>query len=269
MALFIVATPIGTLGDLSIRARQVLAEVDAIAAEDTRTTRHLLNAVGIDAPRLIALHAHNEGGRAEAVVQLALTGNVALVSDAGTPAVSDPGGMVVEAALAAGVEIRSVPGPSALAAALGASGFAGAPSLFLGFAPRKGRDGFARQALSHGCTVVIYEAPGRIVGLVAALAAVQPARPASLCREISKRYEEVVRAPLAELAQALAARERIKGECVLVVGPGEPFVQEVAELDGGARLKDVAALLAEQWGVPKREVYSRLNALRDALSGSE
>lgn len=257
MALWIVATPIGTLADLSPRAAEVLAAADVIAAEDTRTTRRLLTALEIPATELVALHAHNEADRARSLAGRALHDEVALVSDAGTPGVSDPGGMLVEAALAAGVEIRSVPGPSALATALAASGFPAAPSIFLGFAPRKGRAAFAEATLAHGGTVVVYEAPGRIAALVRALADVQPAREAALCRELSKKFEEVVRAPLAELAADLEGRERVRGECVLVVGPGEPFVAPAQALRGEG-LKDIARVLAERWSVKRRDVYQRL-----------
>lgn len=258
MALWIVATPIGTLGDLSPRARQVLADADVIAAEDTRHTRKLLSAVDIPAPPLVALHAHNEEDRAASLAEQALTDTVVLVSDAGTPAVSDPGTRLVHACLDAGVEIRSVPGPSALAAALAASGFAAAPSTFLGFAPRKGRDGFCVSALTRPETLVIYEAPTRFADLVARLATLAPEREAAMCRELSKRFEEVARAPLGSLAEQLAERT-LKGECVLVVGPGEPLAAE-AEGPVGTRLKDIAGALAERWGMKKRDVYQRLLA---------
>lgn len=261
MALWIVATPIGTLDDCSPRARQVLAEAAVIAAEDTRTTRRLLGALGIAAPPLVALHAHNEDRAAEALATRARDASVVLVSDAGTPAISDPGRHLVEAALRAGVEIRSVPGPSALATALAASGFPAAPSTFLGFPPRKGREGWAAEVAARPETLVMYEAPSRVASLVAALAAVVPSREAVLCRELSKRYEEVLRAPLPELATALAGRELL-GECVVVVGPGEaPARAEAVPLAEDASLKDVAAVLAARWGVSKREAYQRLLAL--------
>lgn len=262
MALWIVATPIGTLDDLSPRAREVLGSAAVIAAEDTRTTRRLLGAVGIAAPPLVAVHAHNEDGVAEEIARRALTEEVALVSDAGTPGISDPGGPVVAAAHRLGVELRSVPGPSALAAALAASGFPAAPATFLGFPPRKGLDGWAREALGRTETFVCYEAGNRVVELTRALAAAVPGREACLCREISKKFEEIVRRPLATLAEELGARDEVRGECVLVVGPGEaPVAEAPAAVVEGAGVGDVADALAARWGVPRRKVYQALLAM--------
>jgi 16S rRNA (cytidine1402-2'-O)-methyltransferase len=256
--LWIVATPLGTIGDCSPRARETLAGAAVIAAEDTRTTRRLLGALEIPAPPLQALHAHNEDRAADALAARAVREDVVLVCDAGTPGISDPGRFLVEAAHRLGAPIRSVPGPSALPTALAASGFPAAPSSFLGFAPRKGREGWAAEALTRPETLVIYEAPSRVAGLVAALAALAPDREACLARELSKRFEEVLRRPLGELATALADRE-ILGECVLVVGPGEALARPAgATLGEDASLKDVAAVLAERWGVSKREAYQRL-----------
>lgn len=260
------ATPIGTLGDASPRAREVLGAVSVIACEDTRTTRKLLGLLGVAAPELVALHAHNEERAADALAARAREVDIALVSDAGTPAISDPGTRVVAAAHRLGVEVRTVPGPSALVAALAASGFPAAPSTFLGFAPRKGREGFAREALSRPETWACFEAPGRVGELVERLAALAPEREACLCRELSKRFEEVVRAPLAALATALAGREALRGECVLVVGPGEALAAEAAPPVGAdAGLKEVAAALAARWERPRREVYQALLALEAQL----
>lgn len=268
MALWILATPLGTLGDLSPRAREVLAAADLVCCEDTRTTRRLLTAVDVPAPELTALHAHNEAQRAEALATRALASEVVLVSDAGTPAVSDPGRALVEAALALDVEIRSVPGPSALSSALAASGLPATPSAFLGFPPRKGRDGWCAAALARPETLVVYEAPTRLPDLVARLAALAPDREAVLCRELSKRFEEVRRAPLPALAEALSDRA-LKGECVLVVGPGAALApadegEAVAE---DASLKAVAAALATRWGVKKRLAYQRLLDLDREMRG--
>lgn len=268
MPLWIVATPIGTLADLSPRAADTLRRARIVLAEDTRHTMGLLSAHDITGPQLVALHAHNEANHAEEYARRALTDEVALVSDAGTPGISDPGRLVIAAAHALGVEIRSVPGPSALAAALAASGFPAAPSTFLGFPPRKGRDEWATQTLSRGETLVLYEAPDRVADVVAALAALDPGREACLCREISKRYEELLRRPLGALAADLNARERILGECVLVVGPGEPLAPRVvADLPADAGLKDVAAALAHRWGARKQDLYRELLAMKDRLEG--
>lgn len=260
MALWLVATPIGTLGDASPRMREVLGQAAAIACEDTRTTRKLLGLLGVSAPELFAVHAHNEEQVAQRIAERAASEDIALVSDAGTPGVSDPGSRVVSACHAAGVSVLSVPGPSALAAALAASGFPAAPSTFLGFPPRKGRETWVRETLlAHAHTVVLYEAPGRTPDLVKRIAAEQPDRELCLCREISKRFEEVRRDRAEVLAAAL--EEGVRGECVLVVGPGEPLALEQASVEAGASLKDVAAVLAERWGVKKREAYQRLLAL--------
>lgn len=264
VALWIVATPIGTLGDLSPRARRILADADVIAAEDTRTTRKLLGAMDVAAPELVALHAHNERDRAVTLADRAVHDTVVLVSDAGTPGISDPGRLLVEAAHAREVEIRSVPGPSALAAALAASGLPAAPSTFLGFAPRKGRDGFVREALGRPETLVVYEAPGRVADLVARLAALAPAREAVVARELSKRFEEVVRGPLAELASRLA-EGRTRGEYVVVIGPGATVDAATDTALHGDGLKDVAAALAARWGCSRRDAYQALLRLQGEL----
>jgi 16S rRNA (cytidine1402-2'-O)-methyltransferase len=267
MALWLVATPIGTLGDCSPRAQEVLRSARAIAAEDTRTTRRLLGALSIEAPELVALHAHNEDAISARLAERARSEDIALVSDAGTPGVSDPGAALVRAAQALGVEIRSVPGPSALAAAIAASGIATAPMAFLGFPPRKGREGWVREALSRTDTLVIYEAPGRIAELVEHFAGLAPDREACLCREISKRHEEIVRRRLPELAEDLQRRSEILGECVLVVGPGAALRAEVAAVDVEAGIRDVAAALAERWGCSRRDVYRELLALEQRFRG--
>jgi 16S rRNA (cytidine1402-2'-O)-methyltransferase len=242
----------------------MLGTVEKIYAEDTRTTRKLLSALDISAPPIVALHAHNERARAQDVANQAVSSEIALVSDAGTPGISDPGRWVVEACLAAGVEVRSVPGPSALAAALAASGFPVAPSAFLGFAPRKGRKTWCAQLAQRPDVLTIYEAPTRLPGLVRELAVSQPDREAVMCREISKRYEEIVRLPLAALSDELASRSSVKGECVLVLGPHEvsPARGGATEsVDEGASLKQIAAALAGRWGVSKRDAYQALLGL--------
>ena len=255
MALWLVATPIGTLGDASVRCREVLAQADVIACEDTRSTRKLLSLLGVKAGELVAVHAHNEDAVADRLVERARDETVALVCDAGTPGVSDPGSRVVSAAHAAQVQVLSVPGPSALAAALAASGFPAAPSTFLGFPPRKGRDGWVEEALSRRETLVVYEAPGRVQDLVRRIAERLPERELCLCREISKRFEQILRAPASALADQL---DGVRGECVLVVGPGAPWAAEERTVDDGASLKAIAAILAERTGKPKRDAYQML-----------
>jgi 16S rRNA (cytidine1402-2'-O)-methyltransferase len=259
--LWLVATPIGTLGDLSPRAREILGSAAVIAAEDTRHTRQLLTATGIPAPHLEAVHAHNEDARADALVARAATEDVVLVSDAGTPAISDPGAAVVAAAHRAGIRILTVPGPSSLTSALAASGFPAAPSTFLGFPPRKGRGEWARDALRRPETLVVLEAGNRASDLVSELATLAPEREACLCRELSKLHEENLRRPLAALAADLAARASVRGEVVLVVGPGPALADApAAALAEDAGLKDIAAALASRWQAPRRDVYQELLA---------
>lgn len=257
MSLWIVATPIGTLADLSPRAAEVLAGATLIAAEDTRVTRKLLAALQIPSPPLIALHAHNEAERAPDLAERARTETIALVSDAGTPALSDPGRALVDAALRLGVEVRSVPGPSAIAAALAASGFPAAPSCFLGFPPRKGRTNWLREVLLAPHTLILFEAPTRVLELVERAAGLLPDREIALCREISKTFEEVVRLPAAALATHLRERDPLRGECVLVIGPG-PVTQAPREEVEAGSLKDVARVLAARWGVSRKEAYAAL-----------
>ena len=151
--------------------------------------------------------------------------------------------------------ILSVPGPSALAAALAASGFPAAPSTFLGFPPRKGRDVWVQAALARPETLVVYEAPGRVGDLVNRIAALLPERELCLCREVSKRFEEIIRAPAAQLATRL---DSVRGECVLLVGPGEVYEQQASTVDAGASLKAIAAVLAERTGRTRREAYQML-----------
>jgi 16S rRNA (cytidine1402-2'-O)-methyltransferase len=269
LALWVVATPIGTLADLSPRAREVLGTAALVVAEDTRTTRRLLSAVDVPAPPLRALHSHNEQAVADEVAARALVEEVALVSDAGTPGISDPGSRVVSAVLACGGEVRSVPGPSALVAALAASGLASVPSTFVGFPPRKGRARWCRDALASPGVVVAYESPRRVVDLLAALAAVCPEREAAVCRELSKRHEEVDRGTLGALHTRWSARAEVRGECVVVVGAGQPPAEEVSvAVDEGAGVKDVSAALAVRWGVPRKEVYRALLDLERAVKGS-
>jgi 16S rRNA (cytidine1402-2'-O)-methyltransferase len=234
-----------------------LASAAVIAAEDTRRTRKLLSAHEIAAPPLVALHAHNELKRAAHLAARAIEEDVALVSDAGMPGVSDPGRHLVQAALACGAEVRSVPGPSAVTTALSAAGFGASPFYFAGFMPRKGRSRFVGALALRPEVCVIFEAPTRVADLVARLAALDPAREACLCRELSKKFEEVLRRPLGELAQALEEREKVQGECVLVLGQGERRVTHRLE-QGRDDLKGIAAMLAKRWGVSKSEAYRDL-----------
>ncbi|HUQ39524.1 MAG TPA: 16S rRNA (cytidine(1402)-2'-O)-methyltransferase [Acidimicrobiales bacterium] len=266
-ALVVVATPIGNLGDLSPRAVDALAGADAIACEDTRHTRKLLTHAGISGIRLLAVHGENEGEMGPKVAAMVAAGKrVALVTDAGTPAVSDPGQRIVAAVLADGGHVEVVPGPSAVVAALVASGLPTDRFCFEGFLPRKG-SARARQLAaiaSEPRTTVIYEAANRAATTLADLAAACGSdRPAALARELTKVHEEVRRGTLGRLAEQ-ATIDPPKGECVLVVGgapPAEPAGDdEIAlalqrEIDAGADRRTAVASVMAATGAAKNRVY--------------
>jgi len=221
--LFVVATPIGNLGDAAPRLIEVLKAVDVIAAEDTRHTRKLLSRFGISTS-LLAYHDHNEDRAASAVVERIEGGqDVALVSDAGTPLVADPGYRLVTACAERGIEIVTVPGPCALVAALSIAGLPPHPFYFVGYLPRKG--GQRRTRLSSlaemPCTVICYESPHRIASTLRDMRDVLGDRRAVVARELTKVHEEVLRGTLAELAE-LADSRSLKGEIVVVVAGADP-----------------------------------------------
>jgi 16S rRNA (cytidine1402-2'-O)-methyltransferase len=271
--LYVVATPIGNLEDVTLRALSVLREADLLLAEDTRRTRVLLDRHGIGA-KPVSLHAHNEAARtARVLATLAEGGKVALVSDAGTPLVSDPGERVVRAALDAGHEVVPVPGASAPLAALAASGLSAEHFLFQGFLPRKAgaRDARLAELEDRGETLVFFESPRRIGATLARLLAVLGDRQACVAREVTKLHEEFARGPLSELARRFA--DGARGELTLVVagaptGSGKSSDAELdadirAGLEAGRSSKQLAAELASAHGRSRREVYSRVLALRE------
>jgi len=267
---YVVATPIGNLDDLSPRAQRVLAEVAAIACEDTRHTALLCQRYGIATPR-VSLHAHNEARRVpELLARLARGESVALVSDAGTPLVSDPGERLVRAALDAGHAVVPVPGPSAVLAALVASGFATRAFAFFGFLPRKGAErARALEALAaFPGTLVLFEAPNRAAATLRDLHAALGGRRAALARELTKRHETVLRGRLGELAL-----DELRGELTIVVeGPGEGDAAERSEaeldaaadrlLDSGLSARDAAKSLAAELGLARGAAYARVLARR-------
>lgn len=214
--LFLCPTPIGNLEDVTLRVLRVLGEVDVIACEDTRRTRVLLARHGIVARALVSFHEHNEARRAEELVRRLCGGeSVALVSDAGTPLVSDPGFVLVRACESAGVPVEALPGPSAVTLALVASGLPPARWCFVGFLPRK-RQQRTRVLAEAAETLVAFESPARLAATLALLAAVDPTRPVAVCRELTKLHEEVRRGSAAELA-AHYGSGRVRGEIVIVV----------------------------------------------------
>lgn len=276
--LFIVATPIGNLGDVTLRALEVLRSVPLIAAEDTRVTRRLLDRHGIET-RSVSYHARSGPGRtAELLAHLRDGADLALATDAGTPGVSDPGAELVAAWAAEGGTVIPLPGPSAVLAAVAASGIAGPRWSFEGFLPRSGRDRrerLARIAADERGTIV-YEAPGRVAATLRDLAAAcSPERTAAVCRELTKIHEEIVRAPIGELARRAADGElTLRGEFAIVVGErlGDPprtaatdaaadASLEAARADverlvaGGASRGDAARRVATATGIPRRRLY--------------
>lgn len=270
-SLILVATPIGNLGDMSERGLDVLRRADAIACEDTRRTRKLLTHFGISGKTLIASHEHNETTVAQRIVERVAGGEtVALVSDSGTPGVSDPGQKVVRAVVTAGLDVSAVPGASAALAALVVSGFDTERFVFEGFLPRTGADRQARisSLVLENRTTIVYESPNRVAKTCGDLAKVLgPGRRAVLVREFTKIHEEVRRGTLVELHESLVAQE-LRGECVLVLD-GAAIVEAVVTDDDlaiaaaeyverGMSTKDAAAQIADGFGVSKKRAYDAL-----------
>ena len=272
-ALYVVSTPIGNLADVTIRALQTLAAADLVACEDTRVTARLLDRYGIRA-RLASYNDHNAPERRPHLLAALAEGrSVALASDAGTPLVSDPGYRLVTEAVAAGHRVVPVPGPSALLAALSVAGLPTDAFLFAGFLPPKrvGRRRRLAGLAAVPATLVFFEARQRLAESLNDMADVLGAdRGASVSREITKLHEETVRGTLAGVAAAFDAREEIRGEIVVVVGPpGEPAAASRDELDrllaaalAGHSPAAAAGLVAEATGIPRREVYARAIALK-------
>lgn len=304
--LVLVATPIGNLGDLSARATETLRSADLVCCEDTRRTRALLSAAGVPAGgRLRSLHAHNEAARIPELLAAASEGRtVAVVTDAGMPAISDPGARLVAAAASAGVTVTVVPGPSAVLAALVVSGLPTDRFCVEGFLPRSG--GARRRRLdavaSDPCTTVVLESPQRLAATLGDLAARAPDRAIAVCRELTKLHEEVWRGSASEAAERFSSRE-VRGEVVVVVagsgeragapdpsgagralrpearagtGPlsaqAEPSDPELAravaaELAGGGSVRDAADAVAASLGVSRRRAYRAAIAVRHREAG--
>jgi 16S rRNA (cytidine1402-2'-O)-methyltransferase len=265
--LAVVATPIGNLSDISPRARETLREAEVVACEDTRRTGLLLQALGLKVP-LISLHAHNEVARLpELLTRLEAGARIALVSDAGMPGVSDPGARLVDAAHAAGITVEVVPGPSAVTAAIAASGAPADRFVFAGFMPRKAGDRAALLAdLDRlGWPVVGFESAKRLAGLLADLATHDPDRRVAICRELTKLYEQTVVGTTGELAARLAANP-VRGEITLVLWPGDATGQAAAAsqhldeviatlLDAGLSAGQAADVAAKVGAGPRNSAY--------------
>jgi len=283
--LVLVATPIGNLGDLSPRAREVLAVADLVCCEDTRRTRALLSAMGIAAggprgDRLLSLHEHNESSRVERVLScVAGGGTVAVVSDAGTPGISDPGALLVARMAEAGERVSVVPGPTSVVAALVVSGLPTDRFCVEGFLPRKGGERRDRVTalMADQRTSVILEAPGRVAATLGELAAVDPSRRVAVVRELTKVHEEVWRGAMADAATVFVEHQ-VRGEVVLVVA-GAPLAGPVSDeivddavrqrlgLGSGEGPRQIADLVAAQLGVPRRKVYETVLRIRGENEG--
>ena len=269
--LYLVATPIGNLEDITLRAIRILKEADIIACEDTRQTQKLLQHYGIR-KEMVSYHEHNELTRSpELAIELEQGAKIALVSDAGTPGISDPGHRLVTLCLRHHIPVVPIPGPSALVAALAASGLPTEEFLFIGFLPP--RTGARRKALdalkAESRTLIFYEAPHRVVETLADATEILGPRPAVIAREVTKIHEEFLRGPLAELLES--ARKRApRGEITLLIGPGDPQAQQVElsvslkerveqlEAEGGIDRKAALKQAARERGLGKREAYKQL-----------
>jgi 16S rRNA (cytidine1402-2'-O)-methyltransferase len=286
--LYLVATPIGNLGDITLRAREVLKQADRIACEDTRLTQKLLNHYGITTPT-ISYHEHNERDRAAKLIEdLKAGARIAVVSDAGMPGISDPGSVLVREAIAAGVAVIPIPGANAALSALVASGLPSDEFLFIGFLPEKAGarrtrlEDLSQQPRASAQTVILYEAPHRITETLADLEAVfGPALRIVAARELTKLHEEFLRGTVAEVRAQLAARDRIRGEFVLLLelcphlnkvgaagpsrlGTGETISTQLTRLQSESNLDEKEALkrLARESGKSKSELYRELQRER-------
>jgi 16S rRNA (cytidine1402-2'-O)-methyltransferase len=260
--LVVCPTPIGNLEDVTLRVLRVLADADVVACEDTRHTRRLLDRHGVTAAKLVSYHEHNERRRAPELAERIAAGElVALVSDAGTPTVSDPGFLLVRECLARDLPVEVLPGASAALTALVASGLPAERWRFAGFLPRK--QGALRAELERGQeTLVAFESPARLAKTLALLAEIDPERPLAVCREMTKVHEEVVRGTARELADRLG-KGSVRGEIVVVVGPSAEADldasgahEAVAQLvSAGARRRAAAQVVSRLTGVPANKLY--------------
>ena len=277
--LYVVATPIGNLEDITLRAIKTLNGVDLIAAEDTRHTARLLSHYRIHTPQ-ISCHEHNEHQRTPELIDKIRSGAaVALVSDAGTPSVSDPGYRLVRAAVEHGLDVFPIPGVSAAVTALCASGLPTDAFVFLGFAPKKKgkRLELLASVAAEPRTLVFYESPRRVAAFLDEIRSVMGDRPAVLARELTKLYEEFIRGTLAEIQTMLADRPEVKGECTLLVD-GAPATDSVSETDlaevlhhalaqPGAHVSSLSKVFARQYNLPRKTVYEMALTIQKRLTG--
>jgi 16S rRNA (cytidine1402-2'-O)-methyltransferase len=262
--LYVVATPIGNLEDISPRALRILRDVTLIAAEDTRHTGKLLAHFGIETPT-ISYHAFNERARRQRLLDAVTAADIALVTDAGTPAISDPGVALVDAVLQAGYPVRTIPGPSSLTAAVSISGLLSGPFTFLGFLPRKAgeRRELLARAAANGFGVVLYESPNRLQALLQEIRDVFEGRRFAVARELSKIHESLERRDFVD-GDDFADFANIRGEIVVVIEPsiGDPDLSDPAEtvrdlIAAGMRASEAARMAAQLTGRPRSELYKR------------
>lgn len=254
-------TPIGNLGDITVRARTALAEADIVACEDTRRAGRLFELLEIPTPRLVSYHEQNEADRARELAQVIERGeSVTLISDAGTPGISDPGFRLIRACIERDLELEVLPGASAVTTALVASGLPSHKWRFVGFLPR--RTGEMERVLQSPETVIAFESPRRLRESLTALATLAPDRPAAVCRELTKLHEEIARGTLGELMRRF--RDDSRGEIVVVIGPARETASQdigfaIDALRGlvraGARPRAAASIVSALTGVPANELY--------------
>lgn len=278
--LYVVATPIGNLEDITLRAIRILAGVDLIAAEDTRHSARLLAHYRIKTP-LISCHEHNERQRCvELIDKIRSGGSVALVSDAGTPSVSDPGYRLVRAAVEEGLDVFPVPGVSAAVTALCVSGLPTDAFVFIGFAPKK--SGSRRELLqslaAESRTLMFYESPRRVEALLEVIESVMGDRQAVLARELTKLHEEFIRGSLSEIRAVLEKRQQVKGECTLLVA-GATAAESVSDAQleevlrkalarPDARLSGISKSFSRQYNLPRKKVYEMALAIQKESGGA-
>jgi len=267
--LYVVSTPIGNLEDITLRALRILREADLIACEDTRHSRKLLDHFAISKP-LVSYHDHNESERAAELIEKLKGGSkIALISDAGTPLISDPGYRLVQAAALAGIAVAPVPGPSATMAALAASGLPTDAFRFCGFFPPKTtqRRKVMEELKTETATLIFYEAPHRVLDALDDIAAVMGARPVVVARELTKLHEEFLRGTAMAVRAQLADRPMVRGEITILIGKADqvevtdvPIEEAVRELErNGVARMDAIKQVAKSRGLSKRDCYRRLN----------
>lgn len=271
--LYVTATPIGNLEDITLRALEVLRAADLVLCEDTRVSGRLLSRHGIRG-RFQGYHDHNaERIRPKILRRLEKGARIALISDAGTPLISDPGMKLVAAARAQGTAVYAVPGPSAATAALSVSGLPTDRFSFFGFLPGKAaaRTKTLKEAARAPGTLVFFESARRLPASLNAMAAIfGPERPAAVCRELTKLHEEIMGGPISKLEAEIGARETLKGEIVVLIGPGEAETTEIERLDAAIHealehlsVREAASALSYATGLPRRKIYNRALELKE------